>query len=223
MTTLKSNDELRRLLSAHGLTCVEEQGWLFPDGKLPGLRAIWHPRSETGHASGRLDVHALLGQGAVIEECFAGGAGSENEDFAAGMQNFAVNSFHVLLAGLFDVMEPEQVMVERWNIGGKAYTAYIGNFGRRASLGVEAKVPEQLFGAIEAAILAEPLGLDAHWVRTFFANLNNEQTFEALLDNQDWGRGVSSLKSVPWVRCDGYYSVRNFILLRAGPDSKQAP
>jgi hypothetical protein len=188
MTISNANDELKRLLSAHGLSCAEEQGWLLPNGNLPGLRAIWHPSSEIGRASGRLDIHAFLGQGTIIEECFAGRSGSESEDFAAAMQNFAVNSFHVLLSGLFDVLEPEQVTVERWNIGGKAYTAHIGNFGLRASSGVEPKVPKELFSAIEAAVLAEPLGLPTHWVRIFFANLNGEQTFEALLDNQGWDR-----------------------------------
>jgi Family of unknown function (DUF6348) len=40
-------------------------------------------------------------------------------------------------------------------------------------------------------------------------------TFEALLDNVIWERGLASVQSVSWAKCDGYYSVRNFILLRA--------
>ena len=131
------------------------------------------------------------------------------------MANFAINSFHVLAAGLYGANDPEQVTTERWQVGGTRFTAFIGNFGMRASTGVEPKVPDGLFNAIEAAILAEPLGRDAHWVRAFAANLNGQMTFEALLDNEPWARGLASLRDAPWTRCDGYYSIRNFILLRA--------
>ena len=77
MTTPTPNDELQRLLSAHGLACVAERGWLFPNGDMPGLRAVWHTNAETGGASGCQDIHAYLGGETMIEECFAGDGSSD--------------------------------------------------------------------------------------------------------------------------------------------------
>ena len=161
----------------------------------------------------------------VIEENFAGMVGTDSNDFIAVFTNFITNSFHVLIAALFDVLDTSQITVEYWIVGGKSYTAYIGNFGARASAGVQARVPPELFGAIESAIKGEALRGEIHWVRTFFANLNGQRTLEALIDNKPWQRGRSVPEAVPWVGCDGYYSVRNFIMLLAGlsPDAAVAP
>lgn len=111
---------------------------------MPGLRAVWNSKAETGRAGGCLDIHAYLGGELVIEECFAGSGGLDRDDFGVAMANFAINSLHVLLTGLYGVVDPEQVVVERWLVGGKSYQAYVGNFGQRASAGVEPKVPDGL-------------------------------------------------------------------------------
>jgi len=202
--------ELKRLFEAHGISCTVEDQWVVPNNTLPAIRALWYPRE----TSGRLEIHALLKDDVVIEECFAG-LGDNDKAFADAFQNFMINSFHVLLAALWDKNDPEQVMTERWSIGGREFTAFIGNFGMRGSNGVCAKIPNELFPAIESAVKQATLQGDTHWVRTFFCNLNEEQTYEALMDNEDWELGISCLKKIPWEKCDGYYSVRNFLLLRA--------
>lgn len=204
-------EELSELMSAHNINFHIVGEWITPYGKLPAIRATWYPREENG----RLEIDVLLEDRRIINECFAGiGAGRSGLNDA--LQNFCVNSFHVLLASFWEINDPDQVMTECWNIAGKEYTTYIGNFGTRgnASAGVGTKIPAGLFEAIEKAIKSEPLSDQYSWFRCFFCDLSGEQTFEALKNNEVWESGMQALKSLPWVKTNGYYSVRIFLLLR---------
>lgn len=210
MTEIEPVTPLKDLFEAHGLTCIVENEWIVPNAELPAIRGIWYPQDENG----RLDIHVLIKEGVLVEECFAG-IGKQDKAFNDALHNFMVNSLHVFLAALWGKNDPEQVTIETWRIGSREFTAYIGNFGTRASAGVHADIPDGLFAAIESAIKNEKLVGDFHWVRTFFCNIAGSQTFEALLDNEDWLAGVEVLKGIPWEKNSGYYSVRNFIFLRA--------
>ena len=132
------------------------------------------------------------------------------------LHNFTINSFHVLLAALWGKNDPEQVTTESWDVQGKWYTAYIGNFGCRSSEGVTPHIPHELFPEIEHAIKGESLTQDTHWFRFFFCNVAGTYTHEALRDNEDWEAGFRCLESAAWLESKAYYSVRLFIVLRAG-------
>lgn len=202
--------ELRHLLEAHGLQCTIKDEWVIPNSELPAIRALWYP----GENSGRLDIHVLMEHGVLIEECFAG-IGSGKQGFTDALQNFMINSLHVFLAAFWKKNDPEQVTTETWNISNRSFIAYIGNFGTRGSEGVRAPIPNELFNSIATAVQEEELSGTTHWVRTFFCNVAGDQTFEALLDNADWPRGLHRMKALSWAKISGYYSVRNFIVLRA--------
>lgn len=90
----------------------------------------------------------------------------------------------------------------------------MGNLGARGSDGVEPNIPDGLFESVEQTILDSPLDGAVSWYRVFFCNISGEQTFEALKNNEVWEAGLSSLKALPWVKVDGYYSVRNFLIVR---------
>src|ERR1044072_121506 len=201
---------LAELFEQHGFESVIHNDWIFPNGQLPALRMAWVPNEQ----SGILQVEVFVREGVIIEECFAG-FGQDETGLKDALYNFAINSFHVLLAALFGKNDEEQVNTENWTINNKNYTAYFGNFGRRASEGVTTPVPDALFDAIEATIKREPLTNDMHWFRLFFCNLKNEFTFEALRDNEIWDAGIRCLEAVDWGRDDGYYSVRLFLVLCA--------
>ncbi|MFC4490425.1 DUF6348 family protein [Chromobacterium aquaticum] len=202
---------LARLLAAHGLPCQEAKGWLLPHGQLPAMGAHWTP----GENNGRLDVHVLLDNDVRMMESFAGlGAGQQGLDDA--LENFSANVLHVLLAGLWGIADEAQVTERRWEIAGRDYMAYIGNFGLRgAAEHLEQPLFEALFRQATAALRAEKLDQDTHWSRLFFCNLNGEFVTEALLDNQRWEAGLSMLGALPWPAAQGYYSLRHFMLLRA--------
>jgi Family of unknown function (DUF6348) len=210
MTSPQTTGYLTKLFEEHGVPCVVENDWVVPNSELPALRALWHPAS----SNGRLDVQALISNGVLIEECFGGvGDGQSGADDA--LANFTINSFHVLLAALWGKNDPSQVTTEAWEVHGKRYTAYVGNFGTRSSKGVTPKVPHELFAGIEGAIKLESLAADIHWFRVFFCNVAGSFTFEALKDNDAWAAGMRHLESVTWEKSDGYYSVRLFAILRA--------
>jgi hypothetical protein len=165
-----------------------------------------------------LDVEVLLEDERVIVECFAG-IGPGEKGLADALQNLCVNSFHVLLSAFWQRTDPEQVMIEDWEVGRGQFRAYIGNLGTRGSDSVAAQIPADLFPAIESSIKKEPMDERPHWFRHFFADVNGEQTFESLYDNEEWAAGVESMKALPWVKSKGYYSVRHFLLLMPTDDA----
>jgi hypothetical protein len=203
--------KLETIFLAHGISCGTEKEWVLPNRNLPAIRAVWHP----GEESGRLDVHVLVEKGILIEECFAG-VGNGQKAFNDAIQNFMVNSLHVLLAAFWGMNDPDQVVTERWYVGKKHFTAYIGNIGTRASAGVSPFIPSELVSVIQSAAENELLPDGVHWVRVFFCNVAGQQTYEVLLDNEPWLPGLSAVKAIQWQHSNGYYSGRNFIVLRSG-------
>lgn len=201
---------LSKLFEDHGLTCVVQEDWILPNAEPPALRGLWYP----AQSSGQLDIQVLVHDNVIIGESFAG-FGEGESGLQDALVNFTANSLHVLLAALWGKNDPEQVTTEPWLINGRHYTAYVGNFGTRASAGVMPDVPTNLFALIEEAIKSETLTDDIHWFRLFFCNVANEFTFEALKDNNIWEKGITCLESVPLRRDDGYYSVRLFLVLRS--------
>lgn len=207
---LSTSDFLVRLFERRGIKCTTHNDWIIPNSELPAIRATWFP----GPLSGRLDVQAFVRAGITIEECFAG-LGEGAVGLHDALTNFNVNSFHVLLAALWNQSDVTQVNAEDWSIGGRKYTAFIGNFGTRSSEGVMADVPTGLFAQVESVIKLDALSGDLHWFRFFFCNVAGQRTFEALKDNETWDPGMRCLEGVQWADSMGYYSVRLFIVLRA--------
>ncbi len=202
-------NSLKLIFDKHGVNCTVEDDWVIPYGRLPAIRAFWYPSEQNG----RLDIQVLVENDVLIEECFAGiGAGSQG--YYDALQNFMVNSLHVFLAAFWDLNDSEQVVTERWQVLDESYSVYIGNFGTRSSEQVNFSIPNGLLAEIENTLKKESLHENTHWIRIFFCNVSGEQIFEALLDNKNWESGVSCLKQISWEKNEGYYSIRNFILLR---------
>jgi hypothetical protein len=107
-------EALSELLRRHGLDCAREKEWIVPNGQLPAIRAKWHPRVTTG----QLDVQVLLEKGRIIEESFIG-IGTGAPGLADALKNFMINSLHVLLSSLWDIKDDQQVLSEKWQVGGR--------------------------------------------------------------------------------------------------------
>lgn len=207
--SLGTSDFLHRLFERHGIECTTHNDWIVPNAEFPAIRATWFP----GPSSGRLDVQAFVREGMTIEECFAG-IGEGAVGLHDALTNFTVNSFHVLLAALWNQNDKTQVTTEVWSVGGRQYTAFIGNVGTRASEGVIADVPADLFAQVESVIKLDSLVGDLHWFRFFFCNVAGQRTYEALKDNETWDAGTRCLEGIQWADSMGYYSVRLFVVLR---------
>ncbi len=206
-TSLKQ--QIAKMLSTHEIPLHEEGEWVIPYAELPAIRATWF----AGEKSGRLDVEVLLPDNRVIDECFAG-MGGQLEGVNDALRNFSVSSFPVLLAAFWKINDPEQVTTQEWIIGGKPYIAYVGNFGTRGSVEASVSIPEGLLDAIRNAVLNDNSAAGTQWYRSFFCNIAEEFSFEALASNEPWESGVSALKNLAWEKSAGYYSVRNFLVLR---------
>ena len=209
MEPLSLKQTMAELLSAHGIPLHEEGEWVIPYGELPALRATWF----AGEKSGRLDVEVLLPDNRVIDECFAG-MGEHQEGIKDAVHNFSVSSFHVFLAAFWKINDSEHVTTQEWIVGGKQYIAYIGNFGTRGSVEANASIPEGLLDAIKTAVMNEDSSSGTQWYRCFFCNIAEEFSFEALANNEPWASGVTALQQLDWEKSAGYYSVRNFLVLR---------
>lgn len=209
MEPISLKQQIGQLLSGHGIPLHEEGEWVIPYGELPALRATWH----AGENSGRLDVEVLLPDNRVIDECFAG-MGKEREGINDALQNFSMSSFYVLLAAFWKINDSEQVTTQEWIVSGKPYTAYIGHFGTRGSVEANVSIPEGLLDSIKSAVMNEESLLGTQWFRTFFCNVAEEFSVEALANNEPWQSGVTAIKNLAWEKSAGYYSVRNFIVLR---------
>ena len=204
------NHKIKELLEAHGLECEEDEDWVIPNGKFPLISMTWYPKPEQN--SGVLQIDIQLDQEICIQECFAG-MGTDEEGLNDGVHNFCVNSFHVMLAALWGINDPEQVETEEWTIGEQEYSIYIGAFGTRGSDGIHPGIPENAFSPIETAIKESGLTGQCNWFRNYYCNLNNEsKVYESLKNNEVWLAGEEALKSVNWHQSDSFYSVRNFII-----------
>jgi len=200
-------DALREIMVEHDLDCATEGEWVVPNGKLPAIRAHWHP----GENSGLLAIHVLVAPGVVIEECF-GGVGEGAKGFGDALTNFMVNSLHVLLSAFWGKSDSDQVLVEQWRIGGRKYIAHIGDIGVRTSAGVDVSPPEGLVPAVKIALECEKARDHYVWCRVFFASISNEHTYETLLNNQKWPAALERMKELQWPRSRGFFSFRNFIV-----------
>ena len=86
-------EEISDLFEAHNVPFHVEDEWVVPFGKLPAIRVTWYPREE----SGLFEAEVLLEDKRILLECFAG-IGQGKKGITDALQNFCVNSFHVLLA-----------------------------------------------------------------------------------------------------------------------------
>jgi len=212
----KANDRLQAILTNHGLPISVNREWLLPFSDLPAVCAVWY-----GDSGNRLlEVIVKLPDGTEIVEGFAG-TGELDAAFDDAFDNFMRSSLHVMLSGLWGVHDPEQIDSYDWQIAGKHYTAFIGNYVSRSSESTNAHVPPKLDARLNATIQREQLTQEFHWVRLFVANMQGEFVFEALKDNEDWPAGLVCLNSCIWPPTDGYYTLRQFVLLRAKQDDAQ--
>lgn len=209
---------LLELFKRHGLVSTVHDDWVLSNANLPGIRGTWHP----GETHGRLDMQVLVRDGVLIEECF-GGFGVGDIGLADGLQNFTINSFHVLMSAFWAHHDPEQVESEAWNVGGRRFNVFIGNVGTRGSAGVTPSIPAGMMTTLEEAIRRESLEHDLHWFRFYVGHMKGEFTFEVLKHNEPWAAGASALASCGWTPSDKFYSARLFMVLRESVEEARTP
>ncbi len=202
--------------SAHGLYPSQHEGWLFPDHKMPMVRAIWHPNNDP--RTGQLDIQVVFEDGRVLTESLGGWQEWQNaaSGLADAFANFLGSSFHVMLSALWDRHDPEQVDIERWSINGRLYDVFLGGARIRSLNGAVPALPENSFPAVREAIHTEQLTQPLHWVDTFFCwTHENKKIYEAHVDNVPWQRGEKAIEQIDWPPTGSMWSVRQFLMLKS--------
>lgn len=229
------NNYLIEILQSHTIEISEEkEGWIvFPkrlatasNGKKYLVRSpklAGHIVNESYHSnfvSVQLDILIELFDRRVLIESFAGFGNNQHAAIENSLQNFLHNSLHVLLNAFYDIKD-EQTEEEIWRINNKDWSAIIGGFGVKTFEEIPVRVPETVFPTFENLIKKQKLNEGIHWFRLFYAQ-QNEQFLdcETLFDNEIWQEANKELTKLNWELTEGYYSVRNFLILKSNSFGK---
>ncbi|HLJ90614.1 MAG TPA: DUF6348 family protein [Candidatus Angelobacter sp.] len=200
-------------LRAHGLETSLYKEWVLVDGNLPGIRACLHDSGRQDTT--RLDIELRVSAERTLIECFAGMGKDKREATNDAIDNFCNSSLHVFLAAFWNCLDPDQVTVEKWQINGATWNAYIGDYVRRTTGGEEIPIPDDASLLTEGMIKSLPLEGDLHWVRTFYCSIGDRQKVsEVLLDNEVWTELQDAFLNLEWPPTNKYYSARNFLILK---------
>ncbi len=213
---------LRELLESHGVKCHEEAGWLRLTGTRQRAQAqLVHPPDSDTERTVQLDVRFEPWAGQLlVESC--GGVGNTPEEAARdAFDNFARGALHVLL-GAF-VREPdEHVTVEELRVGGIPRRILLGDQLNRGPASTD-ETSVAWFDALEKALGTLPLATGTHWLRVYFAQMQERpMTLEVLLDNEPWPELRAALLDAPWPRAPEFLSVRLFLVIQGGADVSRA-
>ena len=221
MTEINSNQNLAELLIVHGISVSLDDEFIYTD--LP-LNVKFKSRITYNiihdQVSSRLDVMAITGNNETIIESF-GDVGINIEDaINRNFTNFSSSSLHVLLAAFGADTEElaDQVIVEKWKIGEKSWTAYIGNILRK---GYGLNLPDntltdQFWGIVEGGIKERQLDKSLHWFRGYYLQHKNAVVgTEFLMNNESLGNDSQIFSKLPLIPNIEYFSCRIFIILRA--------
>ncbi len=210
--------ELIDLLRTHGLDVATHEDWTLVDNKLPVLRGGYHvTRNEPASSMIQMDLELRLNAERSIYEHYAGTGETEEQAVAQALFKFCIGAFHVFLSAYWDHHEADQVDLTHWSLQGGQWDVFIGAMFNFASEGQAAGFPKDYISTVQEAISGLVLTPEDHWFSFYGANLKGELTMDAYLDNGAWPELNNRLKQLDWPPANGFYSIRNFILLRPAP------
>ncbi len=207
--------ELAELMRGHHLDVKTYQEWLMVGDDVPLMRGTYNvaSRSDTSVTT-QFDVELRLSAERSIYEHYAGWGSDERQAMGQGLFKFCCGAFHVFLSAFWNHHEPDQVEIERWDINGAPWDAYVGNMINNASEGQKAGTPHSYLPNVQAAISSLSLTQEDHWFSFYGCNLKGDLTMDAYWDNEKWPELNQTLGALDWPPAEGFYSTRNFILLR---------
>lgn len=196
------------IFKAHAFDPIVEEGWVLPTQTYPAVKAFWYP--EATKMVGQLTVEIFVNEQTSIVESFAGFG---EKKFESALENFIKNGLPLYLAAFWGY-DAEGISIDRWEIEGEEYLAFLGGYGvinPKESFAI----PEDYLEVVYDAIEAEPLGNDYHWFNLFYANFDAQNRHaEALKENEAWEAGTEAIASLDWLKVYDYYSVRKSIILK---------
>jgi hypothetical protein len=213
------NQPIFDLFQAHGIDCQQQGEWIvFPKhaAKICGVVGReWEPKQ--GTYTVQLDVRVSLDSGHRIIEAFGGFGDTKEKAIADGIQNFTLNSFHVILASFFDPQD-DQVTIEDWTIGGQERQVIIGPMGMRGTPPDPANPSTEWFKQFEGKLKAKKIPPGLHWIRVYYGQIDNQaKELEVLLDNEIWQEMQQDLATISWPKGKEFFSIRVFLVIKNKP------
>ncbi|WP_157758068.1 DUF6348 family protein [Acinetobacter larvae] len=207
-------EPLQQLFDQHAIPYTMEEDWLVPYHdfeQYPAIRMLWFPYD----TNGCLQVEVFHSDQTLMIECFAGIGESSDEAIPDALKNFCINSFHVFAVAFWGLKPDDQVDVIQWQIQDKNYTVYLGAMGTRLiNLDTFPELPNHWFEQLQAQIEQESDLDHLAWFRLFVGNNQGELTVEVLKNNDVWDEMQNTMCKLDWVLADGYYSIRQFMILK---------
>lgn len=207
---MKPNDWLCRIMKAHGVHSELHEEWVvFPDHDKRGYARLF-PRKRLY----QLDVGIEIFPGWTVLESFAGIGEDEDTALKDAFDAFMRGTLHVILTAFFGSPQDEQIHCEEWEIAETPRQVTLGNAICRGT--PPADIVAQ-FSQLEAVLKSSLLPKGAHWVRIYYAQINNQTvSCEALLDNEPWPELQEALMHFAWPAAAEFYSIRLFLCIQGG-------
>lgn len=205
----------RDLFRVHGIDATMVGQWIvFADRDIRVQAEIVQELPDASGITVQLDVRIEIETGQTIIESFGGIGKTKGRAVASALENFTVNSFHVIIAAFFD-WASDQVSQEQWIIGGTKRLVTLGNIGIKGRPPVQPEFLSSWFKHFEEILRVSELAPGTHWVRFYYAQLDGKSmACEVLLDNQVQFEMQSQMSTVDWPSDDEFYSVRMFLVVQ---------
>lgn len=220
MLEINLNPQLAELLNNHGIRVDIKGDYIYtdlPDHTKFRARTVYEEVNDG--INSRLDVMAKTDFGEEIYECCGDFGATIEEAVNNNFRNFSSSSLHPLLAALGCTVPHtyDQITFEEWEINGRIWKVYIGNFVPKFLADSQNKPlpPSAFFDSFERAIKAQQLTNRLHWFRGYYAQINNEIVErEFLMDNELVTNMENPFVDIPVISGVRFYSCRNFIVLK---------
>lgn len=213
------NEGLLGVLRSHGVDARRDGDAVVVGPSALRARLALAPRPVTGGRE--MTLAAQSPDGVVVTDQWVALGEDANGLYRDGMQAFCTGDFHVLLAGLWGLLETDQVdhvVVDGWDM-------YLGGWVGRTSAGASMPPADGFWDWWMGAVPGLLEGPGTRWVRLFVGSLNGERTHEVLVDGVARPDLEAGLAACGWVpTATGYASRRLFVVLRrqaSGPNHER--
>ena len=212
------NEMLLRALQHHGCpeaSLSESSRWIEVPGHPPANAEIFFRNTGSeDHFQLQLNARFALDDGRVICESVVGLSGSKEEAILKAFQSFGINSLHTILCALYGYPCDDQVSIEVIEFEGENWEVI---FGPMATNRDHSVIPKD-FSAFVTDQISKKKNVSPHhlhWARFYWGQQNGEcLASEALWDNEPWEEAQEDIKTLDWPQVDGFYQVRQFLILR---------
>ncbi len=210
-----------QLFKAHGIDCREKGDWLeFPNRSIKASGVIVEESNpEPDTHSVQLDFQMELDSGENLTESFAGIGESRDKAIKDAVDNFALNSFPVIMAAFFtpqdNPVKIKNVRIENWSIEGTERRVVIGPIGMRGKAPDPSNTPLDWFKQIEEKLKSTHLFAGTHWISIYYGQIDNHPLkLEVLVNNEVWEQMQKELATIDWPKGKESFSLRVFIVIQ---------